>query len=45
MDEVAERAGVSKATIYCSWPTKETLAIDTLLNEWGSDNPRSPRRR
>ena len=26
MDVVAERAGVSKATIYRWWPTKETLA-------------------
>ena len=30
MDAVAERAGVSKATIYRWWPTKETLALDAL---------------
>jgi AcrR family transcriptional regulator len=27
MDTVAEQAGVSKATIYRWWPTKETLAL------------------
>jgi AcrR family transcriptional regulator len=43
MDEVAERAGVSKATIYRWWPSKETLTLDALLNEWGSDQ-RSTRR-
>jgi AcrR family transcriptional regulator len=34
MDAVAEHAGVSKATIYRWWPTKETLALDALENEW-----------
>ena len=34
MDEVAERAGVSKATIYRWWPTKETLALDAFYHEW-----------
>jgi AcrR family transcriptional regulator len=34
MDAVAERAGVSKATIYRWWPTKETLALDALYTEW-----------
>ena len=33
MDTVAERAGVSKATIYRWWPSKERLALDALL-EW-----------
>ena len=36
MDAVAERAGVSKATIYRWWPTKETLALDALYHEWAS---------
>jgi AcrR family transcriptional regulator len=34
MDEVADRAGVSKATIYRWWPTKKTLALDALYHEW-----------
>ena len=39
MDAVAERAGVSKATIYRWWPTKETLALDMLFNEWSAVTP------
>src|SRR5947209_19907530 len=39
MDTVAERAGVSKATIYRWWPTKETLALDALYNEWAAVRP------
>jgi len=39
MDTVAERAGVSKATIYRWWPTKESLALDALYHEWASVPP------
>jgi AcrR family transcriptional regulator len=39
MDAVATRAGVSKATIYRWWPTKETLALDALYTEWTSAAP------
>jgi AcrR family transcriptional regulator len=39
MDAVAERAGVSKATIYRWWPSKEMLALDALLDWAGSDTP------
>jgi AcrR family transcriptional regulator len=42
MDAVAERAGVSKATIYRWWPTKETLALEALYHEWDTARP-SPR--
>jgi AcrR family transcriptional regulator len=42
MDTVAERAGVSKATIYRWWPTKEALALDALYTEWAAARP-SPR--
>jgi len=35
MDTVAERAGVSKATIYRWWPSKEMLALDALL-DWAA---------
>jgi AcrR family transcriptional regulator len=39
MDAVAARAGVSKATIYRWWPTKETLALDALFTEWSAAAP------
>ena len=39
MDAVADRAGVSKATIYRWWPTKESLALDMLYNEWTRVTP------
>ena len=35
MDAVAEQAGVSKATIYRWWPSKERLALDALL-DWSA---------
>jgi DNA invertase Pin-like site-specific DNA recombinase len=35
MDEVAGRAGVSKATIYRWWPTKETLALARPVHRVG----------
>jgi AcrR family transcriptional regulator len=41
MDAVAERAGVSKATIYRWWPTKESLALDALFTEWSAVSPYS----
>jgi AcrR family transcriptional regulator len=34
MDAVAMRAGVSKATIYRWWPTKESLALDAMYTHW-----------
>jgi AcrR family transcriptional regulator len=42
MDAVAQRADVSKATIYRWWPTKETLALEALYHEWEPARP-SPR--
>ena len=42
MDAVAERASVSKATIYRWWPTKETLALDALYHEWDTARPSLP---
>jgi AcrR family transcriptional regulator len=43
MDDVAERAGVSKATIYRWWASKELLALDALSTEWAA--PKSSRQR
>jgi AcrR family transcriptional regulator len=34
MDAVADRAGVSKATIYRWWDSKELLALDALYAQW-----------
>jgi AcrR family transcriptional regulator len=39
MDDVARRAGVSKATIYRWWPSKERLALDALAAEWAATPP------
>jgi len=39
MDAVAEQAGVSKATIYRWWPSKEALALDALYTEWDTTGP------
>jgi AcrR family transcriptional regulator len=39
MDAVAERAGVSKATIYRWWPTKEMLALDAIYDAWAGVPP------
>ena len=39
MDDVAGRAGVSKATIYRWWPTKQTLALDALYQQWDTAQP------
>lgn len=39
MDDVARRAGVSKATIYRWWRSKEGLALDALAAEWASITP------
>ena len=36
--EVAARAGVSKATIYRRWRTKELLALDALFDAWTADH-------
>jgi AcrR family transcriptional regulator len=43
MDDVAERAGVSKATIYRWWASKEMLALDALATAWAT--PSSTRQR
>ena len=43
MDDVAERAGVSKATIYRWWASKELLALDALALAWASPVPAAQR--
>lgn len=39
MDAVASAAGVSKATIYRWWPSKEVLAMDALYQRWDRATP------
>ena len=39
MDAVAARAGVSKATIYRWWDSKELLALDALFAAWDTAAP------
>jgi AcrR family transcriptional regulator len=39
MDAVADHAGVSKATIYRWWPSKEMLALESLLVAWEAEQP------
>jgi AcrR family transcriptional regulator len=39
IEEVAARAGVSKATIYRWWPSKEMLAVDALATRWAQALP------
>jgi AcrR family transcriptional regulator len=36
LTDVARRAGVSRMTIYRSWPDMQTLLADLMTREWGS---------
>lgn len=42
MDAIAERSGVSKATIYKYWRDKEALCIEVLLHLHGIDDDHTP---
>lgn len=39
IEEVAARAGVSKATIYRRWPSKEPLALDAFVASFRAELP------
>ena len=39
LEQVAARAGVSKATLYRHWPTREALALELLLEMIGTMTP------
>src|SRR5690606_20034443 len=39
LEQVAARAGVSKATLYRHWPTREALALELLLEMIGKMMP------
>ncbi len=39
IDEVAQRAGVSKATIYRRWPTKGTLVFEAFSDDFSTRQP------
>ncbi len=42
MDALAQSAGVSKATIYRWWPTKEAVALDALAAAWAGPGLEPP---
>ena len=39
IEEVAERAGVGKATVYRRWPSRGALALDAFLTEFQAQLP------
>ena len=42
MDRIAERARVSKATIYARWPSKAELIVEAVANQIGGEPPEAP---